>query len=70
MIDFENNVCSDNLWDMNKTWNTDKPDFTNCFKDIIINPIPLVFITICAPFEIYVYKIENDYTIGNPYIPL
>ncbi|XP_055507850.1 multidrug resistance-associated protein 1 [Leucoraja erinacea] len=40
----------DVLWDSNKTWYTENPDFTNCFQRTILVWIPCVYIWACFPF--------------------
>ena len=45
--------CNGPLWDNNLTWYTTDPDFTPCFHQVVLSSIPLIFLAILSPFEIY-----------------
>ena len=46
-------VCGGPLWDTAITWYTDDPDFTPCFHLLVLPSIPLVFLLLTSPLEIY-----------------
>uniref|UniRef100_UPI00398E4C36 multidrug resistance-associated protein 1 n=1 Tax=Pristiophorus japonicus TaxID=55135 RepID=UPI00398E4C36 len=50
MDDFCSKDGSEVLWDSNKTWHTNNPDFTHCFQITILVWIPCIYIWICFPF--------------------
>ncbi|KAJ8688541.1 hypothetical protein QAD02_024336 [Eretmocerus hayati] len=49
-------LCGSTFWDSKITWNTDDPDFTECFEETILLWIPCAFLWILAPFEFYKFR--------------
>ena len=47
-------LCEGPLWDLSLTWWTSEPDFTPCFHQLVLTGLPLVFLVIFMPLEIYV----------------
>jgi len=39
--------------DLNKTWNTDEPDFTQCFQETALTWFPCTVFWIFCSYEIY-----------------
>ncbi|XP_063285544.1 multidrug resistance-associated protein 1-like [Pelobates fuscus] len=54
---------SENFWDVNKTWHTDNPDFSQCFHNSVLFWIPCIYLNACLPF--YVLYLRNH---GQGYI--
>ena len=52
---FEGSFCLDPLWDLNVTWNTHHPDFTQCFHKSILTWIPMITLVLLMPWEIQTY---------------
>ena len=45
--------CDDVLWDLNRTWNTDIPDFTTCFHQTVLTYVPAAFLLLLSPFSVW-----------------
>eukprot|EP00079_Xenopus_tropicalis_P030383 XP_012826370.1 PREDICTED: multidrug resistance-associated protein 1-like [Xenopus tropicalis] len=43
---------TEKFWDINQTWHTDNPDFSQCFHNSVLNWIPSIFLFICSPFYV------------------
>ncbi|KAK7081053.1 Canalicular multispecific organic anion transporter 1, partial [Halocaridina rubra] len=43
--------CGSTFWNSNITWNTDNPDFTQCFERTVLVWIPCGFLWLFAPLE-------------------
>uniref|UniRef100_A0A3P9D7X5 Multidrug resistance-associated protein 1 n=1 Tax=Maylandia zebra TaxID=106582 RepID=A0A3P9D7X5_9CICH len=53
---------SDPLWDWNRTWYTDNPDFTQCFQNTVLVWLPCFYLWICAPFYlVYLHTHDHGY---------
>ena len=46
-------LCDGPLWDLSLTWWTSEPDFSPCFHLLVLTGLPLVFLVICMPIDIY-----------------
>ncbi|XP_065206737.1 multidrug resistance-associated protein 1-like [Planococcus citri] len=46
-----NITCGSPLWDLDKLWYTNNPDFTQCFKDTVLIWIPSIYLWLLAPLE-------------------
>ena len=46
-------VCGGPLWDSALTWYTEDPDFTPCFHLVVLPSLPLVFLLLASPLELY-----------------
>ena len=54
--------CDGPLWDNDLTWYTADPDFTPCFHKVVLSSIPVIFLAILSPLEIYFcYKSESQH---------
>lgn len=42
--------CTDRLWDPDITWNTNDPDLTECFRTVILSPLPTFVLIVTLPF--------------------
>ena len=64
---YQNRVfCHDHLWDINKTWYSDNPDFTLCFHSTALVYIPSGYAFAFLPFYIWIYfsgKMKNDFVV-------
>ncbi|XP_063327094.1 multidrug resistance-associated protein 1 [Pelmatolapia mariae] len=57
---------SDPLWDWNRTWYTDNPDFTQCFQNTVLVWLPCFYLWICAPFYlVYLHTHDHGYICMN-----
>eukprot|EP00094_Tigriopus_californicus_P002270 TCALIF_02191-PA protein Name:"Similar to ABCC1 Multidrug resistance-associated protein 1 (Gallus gallus)" AED:0.28 eAED:0.28 QI:0/0.14/0/0.75/0.28/0.25/8/0/1220 len=54
MSSFEQ-FCGGPIWDVNATWNTNDPDFTNCFHKTALSWTPCFLLFIIVPFEVSKY---------------
>ncbi|XP_075422196.1 multidrug resistance-associated protein 1-like isoform X3 [Ascaphus truei] len=43
---------SETFWDINQTWHTDNPDFSECFHNSVLNWIPCIYLFAVFPFYI------------------
>ena len=57
-------VCGGPLWDSAITWYTSDPDFTPCFHLLVLPSIPLAFLLLLSPLELYFL-----YSTSNPPVP-
>ena len=55
LFNFAHNMelCDGPLWDLSLTWWTSEPDFSPCFHHLVLTGLPLVFLVICMPIDIY-----------------
>ncbi|KAG8432959.1 hypothetical protein GDO86_017285 [Hymenochirus boettgeri] len=44
---------TEKFWDINQTWHTDNPDFSQCFHNSILNWIPSFYLFVCSPFYVF-----------------
>ena len=51
--------CSDNFWDLNLTWYTEKPRFSHCFKNTIVVVPCGVFILTCLPWIFWIVSVTK-----------
>ncbi|KAM8934198.1 multidrug resistance-associated protein 1-like [Pelodytes ibericus] len=51
---------SEKFWDVNQTWNTDNPDFSQCFHNSVLFWIPCIYLFSCLPFYI-LYLRHHDH---------
>ena len=59
--------CSDNFWDLNLTWYTEKPRFTQCFKNTVIAVPCGVFVLTCLPWIFWIVSVKKGLKIkSNP----
>ncbi|XP_006807938.1 multidrug resistance-associated protein 1 [Neolamprologus brichardi] len=57
---------SDPLWDWNRTWHTDNPDFTQCFQNTVLVWLPCFYLWLCAPFYVvYLHTHDHGYICMN-----
>ena len=59
--------CGDPLWDLNRTWYTNNPDFTTCFHETVLVYIPAVLYIVFLPLQIYEIRSSKDSDI--PWAP-
>ncbi|TRY73074.1 hypothetical protein TCAL_02191, partial [Tigriopus californicus] len=52
---FSKLFCGGPIWDVNATWNTNDPDFTNCFHKTALSWTPCFLLFIIVPFEVSKY---------------
>jgi len=45
--------CGSEFWNSSKTWDTDDPDFTECFHQTVLLWVPCGLIWLLAPYETY-----------------
>ncbi|XP_065568544.1 multidrug resistance-associated protein 1-like isoform X2 [Artemia franciscana] len=45
--------CGSPLWDANITWNTDNPDFTDCFQKTVLVWVPCIWLWLFSLLELY-----------------
>nr|XP_042910729.1 multidrug resistance-associated protein 1 [Parasteatoda tepidariorum] len=57
------NFCSEKFWDLNQTWNSQVPDFSNCFQDIVFVTTPSAIFSII--FLICVWRLRKRHSL-NP----
>nr|QST14985.1 ABCC1-1 protein [Diaphanosoma celebensis] len=55
--------CGTPFWDADLTWNTESPDFTECFHQSVLFWIPCGFLWLFSPFEIYEIISSKDRNI-------
>ena len=60
--------CSDPLWDLNKTWYTENPDFTHCFHSTVLVYVPCAFLWLGLPVKFYEWKSSTSRQI--PWTPI
>ena len=48
--------CSDPLWDLNVTWNSEEPDFTHCFQSTVLIYVPALIFALFLPFKWWSWK--------------
>ena len=58
---FEESFCNGSFWNVNLTWNSEHPDFTNCFQRTVIAWIPITVLVFFSLFEV-----PNYYSSKNP----
>ncbi|CAM1308462.1 ABCC2 (predicted) [Pycnogonum litorale] len=46
-------LCNSPFWDLEVTWNTDTPDFTECFQNTALVWVPFAILCIFLPYEIH-----------------
>ena len=46
-------ICAGPLWDREITWNTTDPDFTRCFHDVALPGVPLLYLLLLLPLELF-----------------
>ena len=51
MAGFEE-FCGGELWNSSFTWNTEDPDFTECFQNTVLAWLPAAFLLLTTPFEV------------------
>ncbi|XP_044733468.1 multidrug resistance-associated protein 1-like [Chrysoperla carnea] len=52
-----NEFCESEFWDINLTWNTTNPDFTDCFQKTVLIWIPSAFLWLFSFINVYcIYK--------------
>ncbi|XP_046653460.1 multidrug resistance-associated protein 1-like isoform X4 [Daphnia pulicaria] len=51
--------CGSTFWDLDQTWNTNNPSFTECFHQTVLYWIPCGFIWLLAPYETYQILYSN-----------
>ncbi|XP_059352167.1 multidrug resistance-associated protein 1-like isoform X3 [Daphnia carinata] len=51
--------CGSTFWDLDQTWNTNDPNFTECFHQTVLYWIPCGFIWLFAPYETYQILYSN-----------
>ncbi len=65
----DNSFCDDPLWDVDKIWNTDSPDFTTCFHQTVLLYVPAGLLYLFSPLSIWsCYKSKDreiPWTITN-----
>ena len=44
--------CGGKFWDLSVTWNTNDPDFTQCFENTVLAWVPAGFLILVTPFEV------------------
>ncbi|XP_077590459.1 multidrug resistance-associated protein 1 [Stigmatopora nigra] len=53
---------SDQFWDWDLSWNTTKPDFTQCFHNTVLVWLPCVYLWLCAPiYLVYLRSHSRGY---------
>ncbi|XP_025086070.1 multidrug resistance-associated protein 1-like isoform X1 [Pomacea canaliculata] len=45
--------CGSPFWDEEVSWNTTNPDFTPCFQKTVLMWVPLVFLLLMTPYQLY-----------------
>ena len=59
--------CSDYFWDLNLTWYTEKPRFSQCFKNTIVVVPSGVFVLTCIPWIFWILSVKKRLKIKtNP----
>ena len=59
--------CSDDFWDLNLTWYTEKPRFSQCFKNTVIAVPCGVFVLSCLPWIFWIVSVKKGLKIKpNP----
>ena len=51
MTGFEE-FCGGEFWNSSFTWNTEDPDFTECFQNTLLAWLPAAFLLFTTPFEV------------------
>ncbi|KAM4698698.1 multidrug resistance-associated protein 1-like [Rhinophrynus dorsalis] len=51
---------SEKFWDVNQTWHTDNPDFSQCFHNSVLNWIPSIYLFLCSPFYIAYLRYHGE----------
>uniref|UniRef100_A0A0P4ZTZ3 ABC-type glutathione-S-conjugate transporter n=1 Tax=Daphnia magna TaxID=35525 RepID=A0A0P4ZTZ3_9CRUS len=51
--------CGSTFWDLDQTWYTNDPNFTECFHQTVLYWIPCGFIWLFAPYETYQILYSN-----------
>nr|XP_056722202.1 multidrug resistance-associated protein 1-like [Euleptes europaea] len=50
------------LWDLNVTWRTENPDFTQCFQSTVLVWIPCLYLWACVPIYLpYLHRHDRGY---------
>ena len=60
-------VCGGPVWDSAITWYTDDPDFTPCFHLVVLPSVPLVFLFLLSPLEIYFLSTRPASALPSPW---
>ncbi|OQV17409.1 Multidrug resistance-associated protein 1 [Hypsibius exemplaris] len=50
---FPAGFCRDNFWDSAITWNTNNPDFTECFQQSALVWVPCMFLWLLLPYQAF-----------------
>ncbi|XP_019740371.1 multidrug resistance-associated protein 1 isoform X1 [Hippocampus comes] len=50
---------SDQFWDWDRSWNTTKPDFTQCFQNTVLVWLPCIYLWLCAPIYLIYLRSHN-----------
>ena len=45
--------CDDSLWDWNRTWYAEQPEFTHCFQSTVLVYVPVIILTLFLPFNVW-----------------
>ena len=51
MSGFED-FCGGELWNRSTVWDTEDPDFTECFHNTVLSWLPAAFLLLTTPFEV------------------
>ena len=52
--------CDDPLWDLNRTWYTENPDFTTCFHQTVLTYVPAGILLLLSPLSFWSSKKSRD----------
>ena len=44
--------CGGEFWNSSFSWNTEDPDFTECFQNTLLAWLPAAFLLLTTPFEV------------------
>ncbi|XP_051905539.1 multidrug resistance-associated protein 1 isoform X2 [Hippocampus zosterae] len=51
---------SEQFWDWDRSWNTTKPDFTECFQNTVLVWLPCIYLWLCAPIYLLYLRSHNQ----------
>ena len=57
---FEENFCGGDFWNTTLTWDSEHPDFTNCFQRTVLSWCPIILLLFFSGFELPNYFSSNN----------
>ena len=70
LTSFEKDFCGGPIWDLNRTWDTENPDFTPCFHKTVLAWFPSVILLLFSFNEFRLFKASVNRTIPINFLNL